>query len=90
MTRAESLQAAIDGKAKPLGSLGRIEELAVLLGCLQDTDQPAVTDPVLLVFAGDQGRHGIGSALRPPARRPHVTHGRQAGAGSWWQRLFGA
>ena len=38
---------------------------------------------------GDRGRHGIGSALRPPARRPHVTHG-QAKAGGWWQRLFGA
>ena len=42
------------------------------------------------IVAGDQGRHGIGSALRPPARRPHVTHGRQTGAGGWWQRLFGA
>lgn len=42
------------------------------------------------IAAGDRGRHGIGSALRPPARRPHVTHGQQAATGGWWQRLFGA
>ncbi len=41
------------------------------------------------IAAGDRGRHGIGSALRPPARRPHVTHGRSAGGGLW-RRLFGA
>ena len=65
MTRAESVQAIIDGKAKPLGSLGRIEELAVLLGCLQDTDQPRVTDPVLLVFAGDHGAVASGISAYP-------------------------
>ena len=41
------------------------------------------------VAAADCGRHGIGSALRPPARRPHVTHGR-TGGGGLWRRLFGA
>ena len=65
MTRTESLQAAIDGKAKPLGSLGRIEELAVLLGCLQDTGRPRVTDPVLLVFAGDHGAVASGISAYP-------------------------
>jgi len=39
---------------------------------------------------GDTGRHMISSALRPPARRPHVTHGTQApAAGGFWRRLFG-
>ena len=65
MTRAESVQALIDGKAKPLGSLGRIEELAVLLGCLQDTDRPRVQDPVLLVFAGDHGAVASGVSAYP-------------------------
>lgn len=65
MTRAESVQAIIDGKAKPLGSLGRIEELAVLLGCLQDTDHPSVRDPVLLVFAGDHGAVASGISAYP-------------------------
>jgi nicotinate-nucleotide--dimethylbenzimidazole phosphoribosyltransferase len=53
------LRAALDGKAKPLGSLGRLEELAVRLGLIQRTLRPAVTDPVVLVFAGDHGTPGV-------------------------------
>ena len=36
----------------------------------------------------DPARHMISSALRPPARRPHVTHGRTEATG-FWGRLFG-
>ena len=50
----ETLQAGLDGKAKPLGSLGRIESLAIQLGLIQGTLHPAV-EPVVLVFAGDHG-----------------------------------
>ena len=55
MTLREQLQARLDGKAKPLGSLGRIEALAVQLGVIQGTLVPSVLDPVVLVFAGDHG-----------------------------------
>ena len=55
MTLREQLQARLDGKAKPLGSLGRIEALAVQLGMIQGTLAPSVVDPVVLVFAGDHG-----------------------------------
>ncbi len=55
MTLREQLQARLDGKAKPLGSLGRIEALAVQLGMIQGTLAPSVLDPVVLVFAGDHG-----------------------------------
>ena len=55
MTLREQLQARLDGKAKPLGSLGRIEALAVQLGMIQGTLAPRVVDPVVLVFAGDHG-----------------------------------
>lgn len=42
------------------------------------------------IAEGDTGRHMISSALRPPARRPHVTHGIQAvPTGGFWRRLFG-
>lgn len=42
------------------------------------------------IAEGDTGRHMISSALRPPARRPHVTHGTQAApTGGFWRRLFG-
>ncbi len=49
------MQALLDGKAKPLGSLGRLEALAVQLAALQGTLAPVVQDPVVLVFAGDHG-----------------------------------
>lgn len=50
-----ALQAALDGKAKPLDALGRIEALAVQLGLIHGTLRPVVTDPVVLLFAGDHG-----------------------------------
>jgi len=40
------------------------------------------------IAAGDAARHMISSVLRPPARRPHVTHGRTQETG-FWGRLFG-
>lgn len=40
------------------------------------------------VAAGDTGRHLLSSALRPPARTPHVLHGKRA-AGGFWSRLLG-
>ena len=49
------IQARLDRKAKPPGSLGRLEALAVQLGTLQGTEAPHVTNPTVLVFAGDHG-----------------------------------
>jgi nicotinate-nucleotide--dimethylbenzimidazole phosphoribosyltransferase len=59
MTTEVDLRAALDAKAKPLGSLGRLEDLAVRLGVIQATLRPAVTDPAVLVFAGDHGTPGV-------------------------------
>ena len=53
-TLPSTLQAALDRKAKPLGSLGRLESLAVQLGVLQGSLRPVVR-PAVLVFAGDHG-----------------------------------
>ena len=55
------LQARIDGKTKPLGSLGRLEDLAVQLGCVLDSVEPRLVQPQLVVFAGDHGlaAHGV-------------------------------
>jgi hypothetical protein len=44
-----------------------------------------------LVEAEDAGRHTLASAIRPPARRPHATHGRRAapsGLLAWLRGLF--
>lgn len=60
-----ALRTALDGKAKPPGALGRIEELALTLGLIQQRMRPVVERPVLLVFAGDHGLTRSGVAAFP-------------------------
>jgi nicotinate-nucleotide--dimethylbenzimidazole phosphoribosyltransferase len=64
---AASLRAAIDGKAKPPGSLGRIEELAVQLGLIRHPGEPRGEKAVLLVFASDHGLVAEGVSQYPSA-----------------------
>jgi nicotinate-nucleotide--dimethylbenzimidazole phosphoribosyltransferase len=48
-------RAAVDGKAKPPGSLGLLEEWGIQLCELQGTLTPHVTSMCLLLFAADHG-----------------------------------
>ena len=57
----------IDGKAKPPGSLGRIEDLAVQLGMIRHPDPPCGDKAVLLVFAADHGLTEEGVSQYPSA-----------------------
>lgn len=61
------LRAAVDGKAKPPGSLGRIEELAVQLGQIQGRLDPRIGRAAVLVFAGDHGLTEEGVSAYPSA-----------------------
>lgn len=45
----------LDSLTKPLGALGRLETLAAQVCAVQRTLQPAIVDPVAIVFAGDHG-----------------------------------
>lgn len=52
---AKALQARLDGQARPPGSLGRLERLAVQIGLVQGHDTPRLEKPALLLCAGDHG-----------------------------------
>lgn len=58
---AARLQALLDDKTKPLGSLGRLEALAQRLGLILGTEAPGLREPQLVVFAADHGlaAHGV-------------------------------
>ncbi|MEW5783053.1 MAG: nicotinate-nucleotide--dimethylbenzimidazole phosphoribosyltransferase [Pseudomonadota bacterium] len=60
-----ALRQAIDNKTKPLGSLGRIEELALQLGRIQQTLAPTLRRPHIIVCAGDHGAAKAGISAYP-------------------------
>lgn len=61
----ERLARRIDQKTKPLGSLGRLEQLASQVGLIQQTTAPHLQQPALLVFAADHGVTAEGISAYP-------------------------
>ena len=62
---AQALRQAIDQKTKPLGSLGRLEALALQLGLVLGSETPRLEQPQLVVFAADHGLVARGVSAYP-------------------------
>lgn len=60
-----ALKARWDAKTKPIGSLGRLEEIVIAMGLLQGSERPRLESPTLLVFAGDHGAAARGISAYP-------------------------
>lgn len=62
---AARLQQRIDRLTKPVGSLGRIEALALQIGLVQRSERPRLAAPQMLVFAADHGLAAQGVSAYP-------------------------
>jgi nicotinate-nucleotide--dimethylbenzimidazole phosphoribosyltransferase len=60
-----ALRAKIDGKTKPPGALGRLEDLALQIGRVRGSLTPTLDHPRLVVFAGDHGAAQAGISAYP-------------------------
>jgi nicotinate-nucleotide--dimethylbenzimidazole phosphoribosyltransferase len=62
---AAAIQRRLDGKTKPPGSLGRLEELACRLAAIQGTAAPAARERAVVLMAADHGVAAEGVSAYP-------------------------
>lgn len=61
----EKIQEKIDNLNKPKGSLGRLEELALQICLIQQTETPSLSNPCHLLLGGDHGIEREGVSVSP-------------------------
>jgi nicotinate-nucleotide--dimethylbenzimidazole phosphoribosyltransferase len=61
----QALQLKLNNKTKPLGSLGRLEQLALQLGEILGSASPTLEKPQMVVFAADHGLTAQGISAFP-------------------------
>lgn len=73
------------------GLLKAAEECAGIIAteAVDERSQAILSYQLARIAEGDTGRHLMSSALRPPARMPHVAHGKSPVRRTLWGRLFG-
>lgn len=63
----EKTQKKLDNLTKPLGSLGRLEELAKEIAGMKGTSNPSISKKAIFTFAGDHGVTDEGVSAYPKA-----------------------
>jgi nicotinate-nucleotide--dimethylbenzimidazole phosphoribosyltransferase len=61
----DALQHTLNNKTKPLGSLGRLEDVALKIGQILGSTAPVLEQPQMVVFAGDHGLTARGISAFP-------------------------
>lgn len=64
-TVTDALQHTLNNKTKPLGSLGRLEDVALKIGQILGRSAPMLEQPQMVVFAGDHGLTARGISAFP-------------------------
>ena len=77
-----ALREKIDNLAKPKGALGRLEELALQIGLIQQSLSPTLRHPQNIIFAADHGIEAEGVSVSPrDVTWQQTLHFLQGGAG---------
>lgn len=88
---ADTVQQSLDAKAKPPGSLGRLDAIAKTVALVQQTLRPDPDPARTIVFAGDHGVAGEGVSAYPAEVTPAMVRTMAAGTAaiSVLSRTFG-